>query len=64
MGISCSLPRCECRILPLQEGCLVLDGVFDALVVLDVLLRAVDDADDAELHGDDAPAENIDGVGA
>ena len=42
----------------------VFEGVTNAFVVLDVLLWAIDDADDAEFDGDDAATQNVDSVGA
>ncbi len=40
----------------------VFERVTNAFVVLDVLLRTIDDADDAEFNGDDAAAQNVDSV--
>ena len=52
-------------ILPrLNSANLILERVLDGLVVLDVLLRPVDDPDDAELDWNDSTAQDIDGVSA
>ena len=48
----------------LEIGCLVLERLLDLLVVLDVELAAIDDADDAQLDGYDTSAEHVVGVRA
>ena len=45
-------------VLALKEGSLVFDGLLDVFFVDDVLLAAVDDADNAEFDGYNSAAEN------
>ena len=59
-----AIPCGQCGVLSLEERRFVLNSVFDVFLVNDVLLRPVDDPDDAELDGDDAAAQDVDSVGA
>ena len=56
--------RHDARVPLLKELLLVGQSVFDLLVVDYVLLGAVYHADDAQLDGNDFPAEQVCGVGS
>lgn len=58
-----SVRNISIRWMVLEEVGFGLEGILHGLVPLDILLRAVDNANESQLQGIDAARENIESVG-